>query len=150
MSPGQAPYGANSACVRWLWKKEVDLFKVITVHEVDAERERASSHCPLKPSQGDWEEQGFFDGTPPNLLGSIPKGVEWRSMARRSKPSSSLSLAASSIMASVFHSGLPHSGAFYVFLSINNLGRLVHTSLGSSFLIAHVLHCPPPPAHTAS
>ena len=29
------------------------------------------------------------------------------------------------------------------------MGRLVHTSLGSSYLIAHVLHCPPPPPHTA-
>ena len=28
------------------------------------------------------------------------------------------------------------------------MGRLVHTSLGSSYLIAHVLHCPPPPAHS--
>jgi hypothetical protein len=27
--------------------------------------------------------------------------------------------------------------------------RLVHTSLGSSYLIAHVLHDPPPPTHTA-
>ena len=29
------------------------------------------------------------------------------------------------------------------------MGRLVHTSLGSSYLIAHVLDCPPPPPHTA-
>jgi hypothetical protein len=29
------------------------------------------------------------------------------------------------------------------------MGRLVHTSLGSSYLIAHVLHGPPPPpAHS--
>ena len=29
------------------------------------------------------------------------------------------------------------------------MGRLVHTSLRSSYLIAHVLHCPPPPpAHS--
>jgi hypothetical protein len=29
------------------------------------------------------------------------------------------------------------------------MGRLVHTCLGSSYLIAHVLHCPPsPPAHS--
>ncbi len=27
---------------------------------------------------------------------------------------------------------------------------LVHTSLGSSYLIAHVLHDPPPPTRTAS
>jgi hypothetical protein len=27
--------------------------------------------------------------------------------------------------------------------------RLVHTSLGSSYLIAHVLHYPPPPTPTA-
>ncbi len=27
--------------------------------------------------------------------------------------------------------------------------RLVHTSLRSSYLIAHVLHCPPPPTRTA-
>jgi hypothetical protein len=29
------------------------------------------------------------------------------------------------------------------------MGKLVHTCLGSSYLIAHVLHCPPPaPAHS--
>ena len=29
------------------------------------------------------------------------------------------------------------------------MGALVHTCLGSSYLIAHVLHCPPPPpAHS--
>jgi hypothetical protein len=29
------------------------------------------------------------------------------------------------------------------------MGTLVHTCLGSSYLIAHVLHCPPPrPAHS--
>jgi hypothetical protein len=29
------------------------------------------------------------------------------------------------------------------------MGRLVNTSLGLLYLIAHVLHCPPPPPHTA-
>jgi hypothetical protein len=28
------------------------------------------------------------------------------------------------------------------------MGKLVHTCLGSSYLIAHVLHCPPPPRRT--
>ena len=29
------------------------------------------------------------------------------------------------------------------------MGKLVHTCLGSSYLITHVLHCPPPPpAHS--
>jgi hypothetical protein len=29
------------------------------------------------------------------------------------------------------------------------MGRLVHTGLGSSSLVAHVLHSPPPPTRTA-
>ena len=29
------------------------------------------------------------------------------------------------------------------------MGRLVHTGLGSSSLVAHVLNCPPPPSRTA-
>ena len=44
-----------------------------------------------------------------------------------------------------------HQPAIQVYNTVFALvmGRLVHTSLGSSYLIAHVLHCPPPSPHTA-
>ena len=38
---------------------------------------------------------------------------------------------------------------YFFFVSQCVMGRLIHTGLGSSSLIAHVLHSPPPPTRTA-
>jgi hypothetical protein len=43
----------------------------------------------------------------------------------------------------------PHCGTEFPHKRHHHVSRLIHTGLGSSSLIAHVLHSPPPPTRTA-